>query len=168
MQLAKGGYIGVGSGHSSQSYHLPVAYADYIFAIINEEYGLIMGVVVILAYLLLLYRGMKVAGKSEKAFGGLLSVGLTFSLVIQAMINMMVVVGLVPVTGLSLPLLSMGGTSLLFTGVALGIILSVSRGDLREEERENYFVSPTEEIKEEKNEIELEDISTNGSIELSI
>jgi len=137
IAISKGGFFGVGSGHSSQSYHLPVAYSDYIFAILNEEYGLIMGVAVIFLYLLLLYRGIKVATNSEKAFGGLLSVGLTFSLVIQSMINMMVVVGLMPVTGLSLPLLSMGGTSLLFTGVSLGIILSVSRGDLREEVKES-------------------------------
>jgi len=181
IAVAKGGFFGVGSGHSSQTYHLPVAYSDYIFAILNEEYGLIMGVFVIVLYLLLLYRGIKVATNSEKAFGGLLSVGLTFSLVIQSMINMMVVVGLVPVTGLSLPLLSMGGTSLLFTGLSLGIILSVSRGDLREEAKANQLIKeevdiPLEEIEEE--EIEPSDIAPKtlmdddfldkGSIELSL
>lgn len=171
IALAKGGFIGVGSGHSSQSYHLPVAYADYIYAIIIEEYGAIMGIIVLLAFLVLLYRGIKVATKSEKAFGGLLSVGLTFSLVIQAMLNMMVVVGLVPVTGQPLPLLSMGGTSLLFTGISLGIILSVSRGDLREVEREiktenNKAVSEKEE--EQELEMVVEELPTNGSIELSI
>ncbi|MFK7900342.1 MAG: FtsW/RodA/SpoVE family cell cycle protein [Cyclobacteriaceae bacterium] len=170
IAIAKGGFFGVGWGHSSQSYHLPVAYADYIFAIINEEYGVIMGVIVILLFLVLLYRGMKVATTSEKAFGGLLSVGLTFSLVIQAMINMMVVVGLAPVTGLSLPILSMGGTSLLFTGVSLGIILSVSRGDLREEIR---GMGRNSVIKREEEPMELikneqDDMIDNSTIELSI
>jgi len=183
IALAKGKIFGVGSGHSSQTYHLPVAYSDYIFAILNEEYGLIMGVVVVFLYLLLLYRGIKVATNSDKAFGGLLSVGLTFSLVIQSMINMMVVVGLVPVTGLSLPLLSMGGTSLLFTGVSLGIILSVSRGDLREQARENQFVVQEEqeeafpfamdEIEEEPSSIAPktlmdDELLDRGSIELSL
>ena len=76
---------------------------------------------------------MKVAANSDRAFGGLLSAGLAFGLVIQAMINMGVAVGVGPITGQPLPLLSMGGTSLLFTGLSLGIILSVSRGDITEE-----------------------------------
>ena len=98
-----------------------------------EEYGLIGGVVVIGLYLLLLYRGMLAVANSQRAFGGLLSAGLSFLIVIQAMINMGVAVGLGPVTGLPLPLLSMGGTSLLFTGISIGIILSVSRGEGEEE-----------------------------------
>ncbi|MCX7638807.1 MAG: FtsW/RodA/SpoVE family cell cycle protein, partial [Cyclobacteriaceae bacterium] len=87
------------------------------------------GVVVLALYLILLHRGMKVAYNSERAFAGLLSAGLSFDLVCQAMINMGVVVGLGPVTGQPLPLLSMGGTSMVFTGLAVGIILSVSRGE---------------------------------------
>lgn len=132
IAIARGGFWGVGLGQSQQRYFLPEAFSDYIFAIINEEYGLKISIVVILLYLVLLYRGMKIVAKSDKAFGGLLSAGLSFSLVMQAFANMAVVVGLGPVTGLPLPLLSMGGTSLLFTGFAVGIILSVSRGDTKE------------------------------------
>lgn len=84
-------------------------------------------------YLALLYRGMMIMARSNRAFGGILAAGLSFSLVIQAMVNMAVAVGLVPITGLPLPLLSMGGTSLLFTGISIGVILSVSRGDIIEE-----------------------------------
>ena len=91
------------------------------------------GATVLFLYLALLYRGMRIVANSNKAFGGLLSAGLSFALVIQALVNMAVAVGLGPITGLPLPLLSMGGTSLVFTGTALGIILSVSRGDHSDE-----------------------------------
>ena len=91
------------------------------------------GVTVLLLYLILLYRGMKGVSNSEQAYGGLLSAGLSFAIVLHAMVNMGVVVGLGPVTGLPLPLISMGGTSLLFTGFSLGIILSVSRGQTDDE-----------------------------------
>jgi len=80
-------------------------------------------------YLILLFRGMRAVDMSQRAYGGLLSAGLSFAIVMQAMVNMGVVVGLGPVTGLPLPMVSMGGTSLLFTGISLGIILSVSRGE---------------------------------------
>ncbi len=134
IAIANGGMFGVGPGDSMQRYFLPEAFSDYIYAIINEEYGLVAGVIIIVLYLGIFYRGMVVASKSEKAFGGLLSTGLSFALVTQAMINMAVVVGLGPVTGLPLPMLSLGGTSLVFTGFSIGIILSVSRGDMSEEQ----------------------------------
>ena len=86
----------------------------------------------IFLYLALLYRGMVAVAKSGRAFGGLLSAGLSFSIVVQAMINMGVVVGLGPISGITLPMLSMGGNSLIFTGITLGIILSVSRGEIEE------------------------------------
>jgi cell division protein FtsW len=111
---------------------LPLAYADFIFAIIVEEYGLIGGLTVLLLYLGLLYRGMIAVSKSEKAFGGLLSAGISFALVLQALVNIGVAVGILPITGQTLPLLSMGGTSLLFTGLSFGIIISVSRGEIDE------------------------------------
>jgi cell division protein FtsW len=130
IAIATGGISGKGPGQSDQRNFLPHPYSDFIFAIIIEEYGLIGGSVVIILYLILLYRGMRTVARSEKAYGGLLSAGLSFALVLQAMVNMAVAVGLVPVTGLPLPLLSMGGTSLLFTGLALGIILSVSRSEM--------------------------------------
>lgn len=129
IAIASGGIFGKGPGNSDQRNILPHPYSDFIYAIVIEEYGLIGGVVVLALYLILLHRGMKVAYNSERAFAGLLSAGLSFDLVCQAMINMGVVVGLGPVTGQPLPLLSMGGTSMVFTGLSLGIILSVSRGE---------------------------------------
>jgi cell division protein FtsW len=132
IAIAKGGLIGSGPGQSETKDFLPHPYSDFIFSIIVEEYGMIGAVVVILLYLSLLYRGMKTATYSNKAFGGLLSAGLSIAIVMQAMINICVSVGLVPITGLPLPLVSMGGTSLLFTGLSLGIILSVSRGEITE------------------------------------
>lgn len=129
IAIASGGIFGKGPGNSDQRNILPHPYSDFIYAIVIEEYGLIGGVVVLALYLILLHRGMKVAYNSERAFAGLLSAGLSFDLVCQAMINMGVVVGLGPVTGQPLPLMSMGGTSMVFTGLAVGIILSVSRGE---------------------------------------
>jgi cell division protein FtsW len=129
IAIATGGIAGKGPGKSEQRNVLPHPYSDFIFSIIIEEYGLIGGGSVLFLYLALLYRGMRVVAISTRPFGGLLSAGLSFALVIQAMINMAVAVGLVPITGLPLPMISMGGTSLIFTGISLGIILSVSRGD---------------------------------------
>ncbi|KPQ16743.1 MAG: cell division protein FtsW [Algoriphagus marincola HL-49] len=133
IAIATGGISGKGPGNSEQRNSLPHPYSDFIYAIIIEEYGMIGGVAVLFLYLALLYRGMRIVANSNKAFGGLLSAGLSFALVIQALVNMAVAVGLGPITGLPLPLLSMGGTSLVFTGISLGIILSVSRGDHQDE-----------------------------------
>ncbi|OOG69546.1 FtsW/RodA/SpoVE family cell cycle protein [Algoriphagus sp. A40] len=133
IAIATGGITGKGPGNSEQRNSLPHPYSDFIYAIIIEEYGMVGGATVLFLYLALLYRGMRIVANSNKAFGGLLSAGLSFALVIQALVNMAVAVGLGPITGLPLPLLSMGGTSLVFTGTALGIILSVSRGDHSDE-----------------------------------
>lgn len=130
IAISTGGVLGKGPGRSVQRNFLPNPYSDFIYSIIVEEYGLLGGLGVLGLYLLLLYRGVVVMASTSRPFGGILSAGLTFSLVIQALINMCVAVGLVPITGLPLPLISMGGTSMLFTGIALGIILSVSRGDI--------------------------------------
>jgi cell division protein FtsW len=132
IAIATGGLYGKGPGNSQQRNFLPHPYSDFIYAILVEEYGLVGGIAVILLYLALLYRGIRNVSQSNRAYGGLLSAGLSFSLVLQAMVNMGVAVGLGPVTGLPLPFVSMGGTSLLFTGIAVGIILSVSRGDIDE------------------------------------
>ncbi len=132
IAISTGGITGKGPGQSDQRNFLPHPYSDFIYSIIVEEYGLMGGLVVILLYLGLLYRGMVTVANSERAYGGLLSAGLSFAIVIQAIVNMGVAVGLGPVTGLPLPLISMGGTSLLFTGISLGIILSVSRGEVDE------------------------------------
>ncbi len=130
--IASGLIFGKGPGQGVQCDFLPHSYSDFIYSIIIEEYGFIGALIVLFLYLALLYRAMLTVSNSERAYGGLLSAGLAFSLVIQAMINMGVAVGLGPITGQPLPLLSMGGTSLLFTGISLGIILSVSRGDISE------------------------------------
>lgn len=129
IAVATGGITGKGPGNSDQRNILPHPYSDFIYAIVIEEYGMIGGIVVLVLYLILLHRGMKAAYNSERAFAGLLSAGLSFDIVCQAMINMGVVVGLGPITGQPLPLISMGGTSMVFTGLAVGIILSVSRGE---------------------------------------
>ncbi len=132
IAIATGGLYGKGPGNSQQRNFLPHPYSDFIYAILVEEYGLVGGIVVVLLYLALLYKGIRNVSQSNRAYGGLLSAGLSFALVLQAMVNMGVAVGLGPVTGIPLPFVSMGGTSLLFTGMAVGIILSVSRGDIDE------------------------------------
>jgi len=137
IAVATGGITGKGPGNSDQRNILPHPYSDFVYAIVIEEYGMIGGVIVLILYLVLLHRGMKAAYNSDKAFGGLLSAGLSFDLVCQALVNMGVVVGLGPITGQPLPLVSMGGTSMVFTGLAVGIILSVSRGDRDQEWSQN-------------------------------
>lgn len=127
IAIATGGLFGKGPGQSNEVNYLPEAYSDEIYAIIIEEYGLLGGVILIGIYLFLLYRCIKIVTKAPKAFGALLAAGLSFSLTIQAFANMAVAVGLGPVTGVPLPFVSMGGTSMLFTSVAFGIILSVSK-----------------------------------------
>ncbi len=127
IAIAEGGIFGKGPGSSTQRNYLPHPYSDFIFSIIVEEYGLVGGAIIVFLYLSLLYRTVRIVIKSPGAFGALLAAGLAFSLVIQALINMGVAVNLLPVTGLTLPLVSMGGTSLWFTSIAIGIILSVSR-----------------------------------------
>ena len=133
IAIATGGIIGKGPGNSSQRNFLPHPYSDFIFAIIVEEYGMVGGILVVLFYLLLFYRAIKIVRKTERAFAALITIGCAFSLVFQAMINMAVAVNLFPVTGQPLPMLSMGGTSIWFTSLALGIILSVS-AEIEQEE----------------------------------
>lgn len=130
IAIATGGLYGKGPGKSTQRNFLPYAYADFIYAILVEEYGLVGGIMVMFLYLVLLYRGIKITTTNAKPYISLLSVGLSFLIGIQALVNMGIAVGLGPVTGLQLPFISMGGTSLLFTGISLGIVLSASRGDI--------------------------------------
>ncbi len=127
IAIAIGGLFGKGPGNSVQRNYLPHPYSDFVYALIVEEYGAVGGVILIIIYLVFLYRCVLIVTYSPKAFGALLAAGLSFSLTIQAFANMAVAVGLGPVTGVPLPLVSMGGTSILFTSVAFGIILSVSR-----------------------------------------
>ncbi len=127
IAIARGGIFGIGPGNSSQKNILPDAFSDFIYSILIEEWGLIGGMVVMGLYLWLLYRGVWNIENTKRAFGGLLSVGLTLSIVLQAFAHMFINVGLGPVTGQTLPLISMGGTSALFTSVAIGIVLSVTK-----------------------------------------
>ena len=129
IAIATGGIIGKGPGNSTQRAFLPQASSDFIYAIIVEEYGLFTGFAMLFLYMILLFRGIRILRDSEKTFGGLMAVGLSFSLVFQALINMAVAVNLFPVTGQPLPLVSMGGTSIWFTCIAIGIILSVSKSN---------------------------------------
>ena len=127
IAIATGGFLGKGPGKSTQRNFLPHPYSDFIFAIIIEEYGLMVGIIVIFLYLILLYRAVRIATKCQKIFPSMLAIGCSFILVFQAMINMAVAVNLVPVTGQPLPLVSMGGTSIWFSSIAIGMILSASK-----------------------------------------
>src|SRR5688500_17158366 len=127
IAIAAGGLLGVGPGNSTTRDYLPQAYNDFIFAIIMEEYGLIGGVFIVFIYLVFLYRCIRIFKRCPFAFGAFLALGLSFTLAIQAIANMAVTVNLFPVTGVTLPLVSMGGTSFIFTCLAIGIILSVAR-----------------------------------------
>ncbi|MDR1156004.1 MAG: FtsW/RodA/SpoVE family cell cycle protein [Bacteroidales bacterium] len=134
IAVGTGGFFGKGPGNSVQRNFLPHPYSDFIFAIIIEEWGVLGGMIVLFLYLNLLYRAILIVRKCDKTFPAFLVTGLSLSVVFQALVNMVVAVGLTPVTGQPLPLISMGGTSILFTGAAFGIILSVSRELRRQEE----------------------------------
>jgi cell division protein FtsW len=128
IAIVSGGLVKLRPGKSIQRNFLPHPYSDFIYAIIIEEYGLAGGVVVLALYLYLLFRAAVLVKKSSRTFPAFLAIGLAVMVTFQAIINMAVVVNLLPVTGQPLPMISMGGSSLLFTCVALGIIQSVSRG----------------------------------------
>ncbi|NRB65102.1 MAG: FtsW/RodA/SpoVE family cell cycle protein [Saprospiraceae bacterium] len=127
IAIANGEWLGRGPGNSIQRNYLPSPYADFIYAIICEEYGIFGGALILLLYVMLFFRITRLITKSPKAFGAMVALGLSLLLIIQAFINIAVSVHLVPVTGLTLPMISMGGTSVLFTCIAFGIILSVSK-----------------------------------------
>ena len=152
IAIAKGGILVVGPGNSEQRNFLPHSYSDFIYAIIIEEYGLFGAAFIVFIYLLFLYRCIRIYKRCPYAFGAFLALGLSFMLAIQAMANMAVNVGLFPNTGVTLPLVSMGGSSFLFTCLSIGIILSVSRNV---EQQEGTQV---EEIKKEIEEEEVKEI----------
>jgi len=141
IAIATGGTFGKGPGNSVQKNILPQASSDFIYAILVEEYGFIMAIVMVFFYLALLFRGVRIATRNPKTFGSLLAIGLTLSLVLQAMVNMCVAIHLLPVTGQPLPLVSMGGTSIWFSSIAIGVILSVSREGEQESETEKQTES---------------------------
>ncbi|MEZ2442062.1 FtsW/RodA/SpoVE family cell cycle protein [Chitinophaga sp. RCC_12] len=150
IAIAGGGILGKGPGNSTQRNFLPHAYSDYIYATIIEEYGMFGAFLILAAYMILLLRSIRIYKRCPYAFGAFLAVGLSVTLVIQALTNMAVNVQLFPVTGLPLPLVSMGGSSVLFTSMAIGIILSVSRnveemeGKQAEKERLERVIAQSE------------------------
>jgi len=142
VAIATGKIYGKGPGKSVQKNFLPQSSSDFIYAIIIEEFGFIGGLVVVLLYLVLLFRIIIVANKSESIFGSLLVIGVGFPIVFQAFTNMAVAVGLFPVTGQPLPILSTGGTSIWMTCFSIGIILSVSSQKEMKEVRINNNDNP--------------------------
>ena len=149
MAVATGGLLGKGPGNSYQRNFLPHPYSDFIYAIIVEEFGFVGGFIILLIYMTLLFRAALLVKSSQKTFPAFLAMGLTFILVLQAFINMGVAVGIFPVTGQPLPMVSMGGTSIIFTCAAFGAILSVSRCNIEdkrgriEPDINNYTTEPT-------------------------
>jgi cell division protein FtsW len=127
IAIARGGVLGVMPGNSLERNFLPQAYADYIYAIIVEELGLVGGLFVMLLYLFLLFRAGQIAWRSNDSYPSLLVIGLTLMIVLQAMVSMAVTTHLGPVTGQPLPMISRGGTSILVTSIYFGVILSVTR-----------------------------------------
>lgn len=143
IAIANGGWLGQGPGNSTQRNFLPHSYSDFIYAIIIEEYGLLGGAVIIAIYLLFLYRCIILYRKCPFAFGAFLALALSFTLVIQAIANMGVNVNLFPNTGVTLPLVSMGGSSFLFTCLSIGIVLSVARNVEQQEGKQSLVVAET-------------------------
>jgi cell division protein FtsW len=125
--IYEGGVLGKGPGNGQQKTILPQAYADFIFAAFIEEFGSVGGILLVMLYLIFLFRTIRIASKCDKIFGTLMVVGLGLNILFQAYINMAVSTKMVPVTGQNMPLLSLGGTSTWFTCIAIGIILSVAR-----------------------------------------
>ena len=130
--IGSGGLFGVGYGNSRQKlFWLPFSHTDFIFAVIAEELGFIGCLILIGLFLILFYRGFYIANKCSDAFGKLLAFGITFLITIQAFVNIGVTVGLMPITGITLPLISHGGTSVVLTLFMLGILLNISRKRIR-------------------------------------
>jgi cell division protein FtsW len=155
IAVASGSVFGKGPGKSEQRNFLPHPYSDFIYAIIIEEYGIVGGIVVLLLYIILFTRVIRIVSKRPITFGSLMAFGLGFLIIIQAMVNMGVSIGLLPVTGQPLPFVSMGGTSLMATGIILGMILSVTCS--MEEEQEMSKEQEIQAITEAtQNERELE------------
>ncbi len=146
VAIVSGGILGRGPGNSIQKEKLPQANSDFIYAIVIEEYGLIGGIAVLALYLWLLFRAGLIVRRSNRTFGALVAIGLCLIIVFQAMVNMAVAVNLVPVTGQPLPFISSGGSSVLFTSIALGVVLSVSWGV--EEDRKKMAETETEDHEE--------------------
>ena len=157
IAVASSSILGKGPGKSEQRNFLPHPYSDFIYAIIVEEYGLIGAFVVLLLYVILFTRVLRIVIKKPLTFGALMAFGLGFLIILQAMINMGVSIGLLPVTGQPLPLVSMGGTSLMATGLIIGMILSVTRSLEDEEMNKEQEIQAITETTEDEREPESRD-----------
>ena len=164
VAIVQGGLFGKGPGNSTQRNLLPNPYSDFIYAIIIEEYGsLIGGILMVALYLWLFFRAGLIIRRSRSTYGAFLAFGLSMGLVLQAFVNMAVAVGLVPVTGQTLPLVSMGGSSIFFTSLATGMILSVSWGTKEElSEEVSSEEVPSEEVRSETDRTRKVDFEVNG------
>jgi cell division protein FtsW len=143
--IDNGGMLGQGPGNGQMKHIIPEAYADFVYASFIEEFGFIGGAVLLLLYLMLLFRSIRIAGKVESTFGSILVVGLSLNLIFMAFVNMAVCTKIIPVTGQNMPLISMGGTSTWFTCLSLGMILSVSRAAMEEDDEESRKGNTTKE-----------------------
>lgn len=137
MAQANGGVFGVFPGNSRETARLPLAFSDFIYAIIIEDTGLVGGILILVAYMLLLGRANAIASKCSRVFPALLVMGLAVMIAFQALFHMAIVSGFFPVSGQPLPLISKGGTSILITSIALGMMLSVSRFAIRNTEKKD-------------------------------
>ena len=144
LGLGSGGIFGVGLGHSMQSnLFLPESYGDFIFAIVGEELGFLGSFIVLFSYLVLFIAGILIAKKTKDTFGQLLAFGITFSIILYALINAAVATGLVPTTGLPLPFISYGGTSLVFLCISVGILVNIAYTNAKRENAINNNPSPS-------------------------
>ncbi|MFV0599832.1 MAG: FtsW/RodA/SpoVE family cell cycle protein [Bacteroidales bacterium] len=166
MAIATGGFFGKFLGHTTQARFLSESHNDFIYAIIIEEGGMLLGIVIIALYLILLYRGIQVARRSKGYFGAFCAIGLIIMIVFQAMINMFVATGITPVTGQTLPFVSYGGTSFLFSCIAMGIVLSISASANKDQAKEKLEKDITEEdsvdLTSEENKSKEENQSENN------
>ncbi|MBQ8959062.1 MAG: FtsW/RodA/SpoVE family cell cycle protein [Bacteroidales bacterium] len=156
IAVASGSVFGKGPGKSEQRNFLPHPYSDFIYAIIIEEYGIVGGIIVLMLYVILFTRVIRIVSKRTVTFGALMAFGLGFLIIMQAMVNMGVSIGLLPVTGQPLPFVSMGGTSLMATGLILGMILSVTRSMEDEVQSQEQELQVITETLDTENERELE------------
>ncbi len=142
LGLGSGHIFGMGMGQSLQSnLFLPEAYGDFIFAILGEELGFIGAAIVMMSYLVLFFAGILVAKKAKDRFGQLLAFGITFSTVVYAFVNIAVATGLVPTTGLPLPFISYGGTSLIFLCISIGILVNIALSNSMVKLVENQIIN---------------------------
>lgn len=160
LAIASGGLIiGKGPGNSTLRYILPEAFSDFVFAIIAEEYGVLIASLFVLAYLIVLYRIGIMVKKSTHFFPALLAIGIGTQIVMQALVNMCVATGIAPVTGQNLPLISQGGSSIISTCIMFGMILSISRSISNKEIEDRI-----REMEEEENAKEAQQVSSNNVI----